>query len=244
MYLPIIITLILSTACNAQEHQGPKLVVVGGGTHDFGTLTHADRPEHRFTLRNVSPDTVRIASVRASCGCTAAMVSGSTMPPGGEATIDVRFTPIRSTNGRVRKTISVYTENDMQKMYLLAIEADVRSSFVSDPEKADLDTLVTRNIATAVLKLTNVSADTQRIVQVQGVLSVENRGYDGRQSPQMMAIDDVQASPAAFVLAPGETQEVVIRFFPLNEGKLMGSVVFYAGEENRQVEFGGTIRRP
>ena len=244
IHISILITLLLSTACTAQQHHGPKLVVDGGTTHDFGRLTHADRHEHRFTLRNVSEDTVSIASVRASCGCTAAIVSGGTMPPGGVATIDVRFTPIRSTNGRVRKTISVYTENDVQKMYLLAIEADVHSSFTADPEPVPLDTMVTRNIATAVLTLTNVSADTQRIVQVQGVLSVENRGYDGRQPPQMMAIDDVQAAPSEFVLAPGQSQEVIIRFFPLNEGRLMGSVVFYAGEENRQVEFSGVIRRP
>lgn len=240
--LAILPLLVPSLAC--AQATGPKLVVEGGTAHSFGTITHADRPEHRFVLRNTSADTVRITSVRASCGCTAAMVAGSTMPPGGEATIDVRFTPIRSTNGHVSKSISVYTENDRQKMYLLRIEADVVSSFVATPEKANLDTLVTRNVATAVLKLTNVSADTQRIVQVQGVLSVEHRGYDGKQSPQMLAIDDVQASPAEFVLAPGATQEVTIRFFPLTEGKLMGSVVFYSGQENRQVEFSGVIRRP
>ncbi|MBR9975940.1 MAG: DUF1573 domain-containing protein [Bacteroidetes bacterium] len=238
-----ILTLLVPYLACAQAI-GPKLVVEGGASHALGVITHADRPEHRFVLRNTSADTVRITSVRAGCGCTAAVLSGKTLPPGGEATIDVRFTPIRSTNGHVSKSISVYTENDDQKMYLLRIEADVVSSFEATPEKANLDTLVTRNVAETVLKLTNVSADTQRIVQVQGVLSVEHRGYGGKQSPQMMSIDDVQASPVEFVLAPGETQEVTIRFFPLNEGRLMGSVVFYSGEENRQVEFSGVIRRP
>ena len=239
----IILILLLASSCTAQQ-QGPKLVVEGGTTHDFGKITHADRPEHRFTIRNTSGDTVRLVSVRASCGCTAAVVSGGTMPPGGASTVDVRFTPIRSTNGHVSKTISVYTENDPQKMYLLRIEAEVFSAFTATPEKAELDTMITRNVATAVITLTNVSADTQRIVQVQGVLSVENRGYDGTQPPQVLPIEEVQAAPEEFVLAPGSAREVTIRFFPIHEGRLMGSVIFYAGEENRQVEFSGVIRRP
>jgi hypothetical protein len=243
-YTSLLLAALLTVSCDAQVHDGPRLLVEGGTTHSFGTITHADRPDHRFTLRNTSSDTVRIVNVRASCGCTAAVVSGSTLPPDGQATIDVRFTPPRTTLGHVSKTISVYTEGDPQKMYLLRVEADIESHFSVDPVKVQMDTLITRNAAKTTVTLTNVSKDTQRIVQIQGVLSVEHRGYDGKQPPQMLAIDDVTASPGAFDLAPGESQEITVRFFPIHEGKLMGSMVIYAGPETRQVEFTGVLRRP
>lgn len=234
----------LLAACNAQVPPGPKLAVENGTTFDFGPISHSSRPSHRFTLRNTSADTVRIIKVNAACGCTAAMVSGSTLAPGASATVDVQFTPPRTSNGRVSKSISVYTENDVQKQYVLRIEADIQSAFSVTPTIVALDTIITRNIATAVVTLTNVSADTQRIHMVQGTLAVEYRGYDGAQPPQVLDIDQVQTAPAEFVLAPGAEQEITVRFSPTHEGRILGSVVMYAKDESRQVEFTGVIRRP
>ncbi|MFZ1728933.1 MAG: DUF1573 domain-containing protein [Bacteroidota bacterium] len=244
-HLPILLLLpLLVLSCTAQQEGGARLVVEDNATHSFGTITHSDRPEHRFVLRNTSEDTVRITSVKASCGCTAAVVSGGTLPPGGTSTVDVKFTPPRSTNGHVAKTISVYTEGDPQKQYLLRIDAEIRSAFTVSPEKIEMGTLITRNVATTTLRLTNASSDTQRIVDIQGALAVENRGYDGTQPPQVLNIDEVKSTPHEFTLAPGESQDITVSFFPIYEGKLMGSLVIYAGPETHQVEFFGTLRRP
>lgn len=234
----------LTLSCTAQQGGGPRLVIVGEATHSFGAITHTEQPEHRFVLRNTSQDTVHITSVKASCGCTAAMVSGSTLPPDGTASVDVKFIPPRSTNGHVSKSISVYTKGDPQKQYLLRIEAEIQSFFTVSPEKIDMGTLITRNAAEATLRLTNISKDTQRIVDIQGALAVENRGYDGKQAPQVLNIEEVTSSPREFTLAPGASQDISVKFFPLHEGKLMGSLVIYAGSETRQVEFFGTLRRP
>ncbi len=231
-------------SCSAQQKTGPCLVIEGEATHSFGTIHHTDKPEHRFVLRNTSEDTVRVTSVKASCGCTAAVVSGSTLPPGGTTSVDVTFIPPRTTNGHVSKTISVYTEGDRQKQYLLRIEAEIESFFTVSPDKIQMDTLITRNVATTVLRLTNASKDTQRIVEVQGALAVEYRGYDGKAAPQVISIEEVNASPREFTLAPGASQDITVRFMPIQEGKLMGSLVIYAGPETRQVEFFGFLRRP
>jgi hypothetical protein len=172
------------------------------------------------------------------------MVSGSTLPPGGTSSVDVKFTPPRSTNGHVGKTVSVFTEGDPQRQYLLRIDAEIQSSFTVSPDKIQMDTLITRNVATTTLRLTNSSKDTQRIMEIQGSLAVEHRGYDGTQPPQVLNVDEVKASPREFILAPGASQDITVRFFPLHEGKLMGSLVIYAGPETRQVEFFGVLRRP
>jgi hypothetical protein len=231
-------------SCTAQQKGSPCLVIEGSATHSFGSITHMDAPEHRFVLCNTCEDTVRITSVKASCGCTAAVVSGSTIPPGGTSSVDVKFMPPRSTNGHVAKTVSVFTEGDRQKQYLLHIEAEIRSFFTVSPDRIQMDTLITRNIATATLRLTNASKDTQRIMEIQGALAVEYRGYDGTQPPQVLNIDEVQPSPREFTLAPGASQDITVRFFPLHEGKLMGSLVIYGDHETRQVEFSGLLRRP
>jgi len=240
----LIILPLFTVSCGAQQKSGPCLQIEGNATHSFGSITHGEQPEHRFVLRNTCDDTVRISSVKASCGCTAAVVSGSTLPPGGTASVDVKFLPPRSTNGHTSKTISVYTEGDRQKQYLLRIEADIRSSFTAAPEKIEMDTLITRNVATATLRLTNASKDTQRITQLQGALAVEYRGYDGKASPEVIPLEGVQAFPPEFTLAPGASQDITVRLFPIHEGRLMGSLLIYAGAETRQIEFFGFLRRP
>jgi hypothetical protein len=44
--------------------------------HDFGTVARNAKAEHEFTFQNLYGDNVRVAGVRASCGCTSVWVKG------------------------------------------------------------------------------------------------------------------------------------------------------------------------
>lgn len=56
--------------------------------YDFGIIyTEAPPVEETLVVKNVGTQPLVIEKVVASCGCTAALVSESTIPPGGEGTI-------------------------------------------------------------------------------------------------------------------------------------------------------------
>jgi len=70
----------------------PRLVVPGledtGYVYDFGTIyTEAPPVEETLVVKNIGTKPLVIDKVVASCGCTAALLSDSTIPPGGEGTI-------------------------------------------------------------------------------------------------------------------------------------------------------------
>jgi hypothetical protein len=241
--IPLLL-LLSSAGCTGQKPQGPCLLVEGGATLSLGEITHLDSPEYRFVLRNTCSDTVRITGVEAGCSCTAVSVTGTTLPPGGEASVDMQFIPPRTTNGPVSETITVFTAGDRENRYVLRVEADIQSFFSVSPGHVEMDTLPTRQASIATVRLTNLSADTQEVVEVLGVLSVEHRGHDGSAPPRVIPLDDVETSPRAFILPPGEGRDITVRFVPSHVGKLMGSLVIYTLPETLQAEFSGILISP
>ena len=209
-----LLILLLSVSCTAQKRPVPSLEVEGGPTWNFGKVTHKDRLDHNFVLRNNGGDTVRIANVKAACGCTAVMVSGSTIAPGGTATVSVQFTPPRTTNGHVSKSVSVYVEGEQRPAHILRIEADVESALASDPALVDLGTMTINKAIKATFSLMNLSGEVQKIVAVQSALAIEYRGLDGGNPPEVRPLEGVVIEPKEFTLEPGAQQTITIRFTP------------------------------
>lgn len=238
----ISLLLFLTASCSAQQDPPSCLSVTGGDAHDFGEITHDDKPEHRFELRNDCSDTVRITHVKAACGCTTASASERTLPPGGTTTVDVQFYPPRTTNGHIAKSVAVWVDHGKQKQYVLRVEADIRSYFEVTPAKVDMETIKKGTAAETVVRLKNVSQEEQRIAEIMTGLAIEFRGADGSAPPQVIPLENAEFSPRQFTLAPGASQDITVRLTPVRPGKLMGSMVIYAGTETRQVEFSGIIK--
>lgn len=240
---PLLIFILASTvSCSAQEEEALScLELEGGGKHDFGGITHSDKPAHRFVLRNVCDDTVRITHVKAACGCTAASLAGGTIAPGGSATVDVTFYPPRSTNGHISKSVAVWVQGGKQQQYLLRVEADIRSNFSTAPEKVELGAIGKGAVTESVVRLTNTSDREQEITEILSGFSIESRGDSGEAPPRVLPVTEAEFIPRQFTLAPGDTQDITIRLTPQHAGRLMGSMIIYAGAENRQVEFSGMV---
>lgn len=229
-------------SCSAQEKPaGDCFTVEGSVQHDFGSITHGDKPSHAFVFRNACEDTMRFTAVKASCSCTAAMPEDEVLAPGESTEITVTFYPGRSMNGHVEKSVSVYVNDEARPRFLLRVAADIQSFFTTDPEKVDLGSIPAGKETTATVRFTNVSEETQEIAAVQAVLSIENRGPDGNDPPMVEPVTQSSFDPSTFTLAPGATQEITVRFTPHAPGKLLGSVVVYSGPEARQVEFSGVV---
>ncbi len=78
--------------------------------YDFGTVKEGKVVEHSFYIKNVGDDTLIIARVHSSCGCTAALASNDEIPPGDSAEIKATFKS-KGFAGTIKKKVYVDTND-------------------------------------------------------------------------------------------------------------------------------------
>ena len=231
--------LLLPALLIAQEESlAPKLLVQPARDHDFGDISHRDKPEHRFDLENISPDTIRITHVKSSCGCTAAMINDSVLAPGAKAGISVKFYPPRDASGIIHKSIVVYLEGNNRPETLLRITANLLSDFSLSTKKLDIGTVAFRTPVTVYFEITNTSKEPRDIVNIQSGLAIEGRDSN-ENFVHPIPMNDVKISPQKRLLPPGDRMKVAVTFTPQQRGRIMGSAIITTTDENMQVEVTG-----
>ncbi len=102
--------------------------------HSFGQIYRGEKVSHRFLLRNEGEAELEIQKVRASCGCTAAAPSQKVVPPGGEAYVEVTFDS-RNFLGKITKTVTVSTNDPLEPVHTLTLEAHILEEVVAEPSR-------------------------------------------------------------------------------------------------------------
>jgi hypothetical protein len=106
-FKPVAFVLLLT--CTAMAAFSQPVVSFKEKEFDFGTIKEADGiVKHNFSFINSGNDTLRIAEVNASCGCTTAETESKQIAPGGKSTISVTFNP-KDIRGKFGKTITVFS---------------------------------------------------------------------------------------------------------------------------------------
>jgi Protein of unknown function (DUF1573) len=100
---------------------------------DFGSVPRGPTLQHSFHLRNNSTETVRIASLRVSCGCVTATALQNILQPGEETAVlaqmdTTRFTGIKSV------TIYVMFDQPHSEEVRLWVRANGRDDFNVTPD--------------------------------------------------------------------------------------------------------------
>ncbi|MCG3120499.1 MAG: hypothetical protein ALAOOOJD_03240 [bacterium] len=90
--------------------QGPKIKFVETN-FDFGKAAQNTAVKHVFKFKNVGTDTLKIAQVKTSCGCTAAE-SSKIIAPQKDGQIEVTYNT-GAQMGEVSKTVYVFS-NDVE----------------------------------------------------------------------------------------------------------------------------------
>jgi len=98
---------------------------------DFGEIWQDEKVEHEFVFRNVSEKTVEIVDVRASCGCTATMISEEDMElePGEQGVLSVTFDSA-GRYGKQNKTVRLIIDDRQQRNLVCAIQGLVKEYLV------------------------------------------------------------------------------------------------------------------
>jgi len=103
--------------------KGPK-IKFKEESKDFGRVKQGETLTHVFVFKNEGDETLKIKSVRTSCGCTAALASNDEIAPGKSGEVKVSF----DTRGYMQKTAKyIYVEsNDLsQSTTTLTLTADI-----------------------------------------------------------------------------------------------------------------------
>ncbi len=120
--------------CNIK---GAPCLNVPESFHSFGHIYRGQKVQHLFLLKNVGEANLEIKAVNASCGCTAAAPSQKIIPPMGEAYIEVTFNSTNFT-GKVKKTVSVETNDPQEPVHTLTLEAYVIEEVTATPPRLTL----------------------------------------------------------------------------------------------------------
>lgn len=93
-------------------------------THDFGKIDEGAIVDHRFTFSNIGSDTLKISNVRASCGCTAALLSANAIAPGENGEIKATLNT-KGKQGKIKKSITVTSNDSKKPQFTLYVKAEV-----------------------------------------------------------------------------------------------------------------------
>jgi len=110
---------------------------------DFGFIPRGAKVTHNFLLKNVGNDTLKITNVRKSCGCTAAPLKKSVLPPNDTTELEVTFSS-GAYQGLVSKAIYVESNDPIEPFIDITFNATVSvpSKLLSfDPFFVKFDTI-------------------------------------------------------------------------------------------------------
>ncbi len=108
--------------------------------HDFGTVARGAKAEFRFKFKNLYRETVHVAAVRSSCGCTTPTVTKRTLKSLETSEIVARYNT-RAFLGRRGATITVVFDQPFYAEVQLHVTGYIRSDIVVHPEVVNLGTV-------------------------------------------------------------------------------------------------------
>jgi hypothetical protein len=108
-------------------------------SHDFGVIAVTSKVTYQFHVKNLYRETVHIAGVKTTCGCSVARPSKSTLASGEVVTIDVTMDMRRTRMASTRKSavLTVVFDRPTFAEVKIPVKAQVRKDLVIAPGSAD-----------------------------------------------------------------------------------------------------------
>lgn len=178
---------------------------------DFGEIVQGDKAEHTFHFRNAGDGDLVIEQVRSSCGCTAALLSATRIPSGGDGEVKAAFDS-RGFRGPVSKSVYLYSNDRSKPVTELRVRAVVRPEVEFSPDPLDFGVL---------------AAGTTREFQV----TVTNRGHHPLAFSSVRATGEgLSAHLRTDRLAPGESGVLFVKVAPSPETRTLGGYLLLTAE--------------
>ena len=199
----------------------PPTISISEEEWDFGKIKEDERPVHIFTIKNTGREELIISRARASCGCTATLLSSDNIKPGQSAELQVTFNPT-GFNGIVKKDVTIESNDPQLPQTKVTIIAEVEpipspQAFFSDSQW-DLGLISQGDLPTF-------------------TFTIENKGKLD------LIIDKIEASEyiqydieIPLTILPGEKQQVTFTYNSSQHelGEVRESVRIYCNDPRRE----------
>ncbi|HZR84134.1 MAG TPA: DUF1573 domain-containing protein [Candidatus Binatia bacterium] len=144
----------------AARQAGGGAASLGGGpralvrepSHDFGTVEPGALVLHRFEIANVGDQPLDILSVKASCGCTASVLSDRTVYPGQSGAVELAL-DTSQLSGRQSKAVYVATSDPGVSEIALVLYGEVVTDVSVEPRRVFLGRIAPGDVATSVVNV-------------------------------------------------------------------------------------------
>jgi hypothetical protein len=149
--------------------------------HDFGLVSEGIPIKHVFQVRNPGTAPLVLSEVRTSCGCTAATLGGTTIPPGGSGPLEVTM-DTHGQRGPGKRTITVASNDSRQPVSTLEIKYDIQPLLGLDRSFVQLTTTKGKSQVERVWLIGQLAKQARLRVDVQGTKLVSARAVESRES--------------------------------------------------------------
>ncbi len=107
---------------------------------DFGQIYKGHKVEHVFMFENRGDDILQIKKVKSSCGCTAAILTNGTIPPGEKGEIKATFSA-GSYSGNIKKSITVSSNDPNAAESVLTISGEIIEDIIIRPKNINFGSI-------------------------------------------------------------------------------------------------------
>lgn len=166
--------------------------------HDFGTVAVASKSEFRFPIHNQTDRTLRISSVRTSCGCTTATIESEYIEPGQVGAVLAKFNT-DTHRGQKGATITVVIDQPRFAEVRLRVDGYIRKDLVFSPGAVDFGKVSSGQESVKVVRLAYAGRSDWEVVDVQSRLPWVSAKIDleGRSGINATYLLSVRIDPAA-----------------------------------------------
>lgn len=135
----------------------PKLEVVGGTTHDWGTVSFKESPlKADITLKNAGTELLKLNDPKPSCGCTSAPLETKELKP-GESTV-MHITLNASNAGPITKSITITSNDPASGTTVMYLKANIEKALQAAPSYLSFNNLEVGKEQSVTVKITNSSS--------------------------------------------------------------------------------------
>ncbi len=134
--------------------------------HDFRTVGRGTTAEHYFEFRNLYEETVHVAAVRSSCGCTTPTVTDDTLATHETAAVVAKFNT-STFIGSKAATLTIVFDQPFYAEVQLQVRGNIRTDITFDPPEMDFGEAKSGESKTRSIKITHRGASGWRIQDVR-----------------------------------------------------------------------------
>nr|WP_146409500.1 DUF1573 domain-containing protein [Allorhodopirellula heiligendammensis] len=134
--------------------------------HDFRTVGRGTTAQHYFKFQNLYEETVHVAAVRSSCGCTTPTVSKDTVATHDTASVVATFNT-STFIGSKAATITVVFDQPFYAEVQLQVRGVIRTDITFDPAEMDFGEAKSGESKTRSIKITHRGTPEWRIQDVR-----------------------------------------------------------------------------